>query len=314
MEVAPGARVTGIDVTLARSRVFRVRGRVVSATGAGVGNASITLGQGGPGADLSGFGRHTAPRNAAGEFEFPDVPPGSWEVAASQGEVLRGKLPVEVADADVDDVRLIVGPGGEVRGHVSVEGDKKPALTYTEVFLTANGRSGWMPRLDADDTFTLRNLPAERHTVSVQHMPEGLYVKSVRSGQIDVLRDGLLIPPGATVPLEVVLASDGGGIEGAILDKYEQPVPSATVVLVPEPALREGGEFFKTTTTNQYGHYEFRSVRPGDYTVFSWADVEPEAWEDPEFLAPFEKRGTPVKVRAEGHEKADAHIIAPSAQ
>ncbi len=67
---------------------------------------------------------------------------------------------------------------------------------------------------------------------------KNLVVKSIRAGQADVLRDGLIVSEPGKTTLEIVLAADGGQIDGVALDKDDKPVAGATVLLVPEPVFR----------------------------------------------------------------------------
>jgi len=38
-------------------------------------------------------------------------------------------------------------------------------------------------------------------------------------------------------------------------------------------------------------------LTPGKYKLFSWSSVEEGAWEDADFLKPFEEKGTVVEVQ-----------------
>jgi hypothetical protein len=60
---------------------------------------------------------------------------------------------------------------------------------------------------------------------------------------------------------------------------------------------------YKTQTTDQYGHFILRGIAPGDYQLFSWDEVEDGAWEDADFLKPFEEKGEKVTVQ-EGDSKS----------
>jgi hypothetical protein len=46
-----------------------------------------------------------------------------------------------------------------------------------------------------------------------------------------------------------------------------------------------------------------RGIAPGDYKLFSWEEVESGAWEDPEFLKPFEGKGEKISLQ-EGDQKS----------
>ncbi|HJX94885.1 MAG TPA: hypothetical protein VJ324_04655, partial [Candidatus Acidoferrum sp.] len=54
---------------------------------------------------------------------------------------------------------------------------------------------------------------------------------------------------------------------------------------------------FKQRTTDQYGRFDIRGIAPGDYKLFSWEQVEPNAWEDPDFLKQFEAKGQRVSLQ-----------------
>jgi Carboxypeptidase regulatory-like domain len=90
IEVSTGKRVTGMDLALVRSRVFRVSGRVVN--GPAAGRMTVVL------SDPENAGMRdnllrTSTRNAAGDFEFRDVPPGSY-VLTVEDQSLRGRTSV----------------------------------------------------------------------------------------------------------------------------------------------------------------------------------------------------------------------------
>ena len=131
----------------------------------------------------------------------------------------------------------------------------------------------------------------------------------MRSGEIDVLVDGLAVPSTGVVPVEIVTALASGVVDGNVLDHDEHPVVGATVVLVPEPNLRARADRFRKSTTDQYGQFELRSVPPGDYKLFAWEDVDDAAWLDPEFLKKYEKQGEAVSVEAKGHAAAKLHTV-----
>lgn len=102
-------------------------------------------------------------------------------------------------------------------------------------------------------------------------------------------------------PLEVVLSSAGTRIEGTVTDENDLPSAGAVVALVPEAEQRKQFRRYKDTTTDQYGQFILRGVAPGTYKLFSWKEVENNAWEDPEFLAPFESQGAKVAAEENGH-------------
>jgi hypothetical protein len=54
---------------------------------------------------------------------------------------------------------------------------------------------------------------------------------------------------------------------------------------------------------------------PGNYKLFAWEDVEPEAWEDSDFLKDYEKLGEKVVLEPGARASVDLHLaIRPEAQ
>jgi len=157
----------------------------------------------------------------------------------------------------------------------------------------------------------VRNLSPGRYIVNLQGgaYERDFYIKSMRSGKVDVFRDGLIVTDSGAPPLKIVLSSGGGSMEGVVLDEDKQPVEGASVLLVPDPARREREDLFKSGTTDQFGRYRFQAIAPGDYKLFAWEDVEPEAWHDPQFLKEFEKHGEPVTVRPNAHVTSELRLI-----
>jgi hypothetical protein len=92
-------------------------------------------------------------------------------------------------------------------------------------------------------------------------------------------------------------------VQGTVSDADGLPAVGVRVVLVPSAARRSQYRFYQIQTTDQYGHFDFRGIVPGDYKLFSWEEVETGAWEDPEFLKPVEEKGEAISVQ-EGDQKS----------
>ena len=68
---------------------------------------------------------------------------------------------------------------------------------------------------------------------------------------------------------------------------------------------------YKSQNTDQYGHFDLRGITPGEYKVFSWEEAEQDAWQDAEFLKPFESKGERVILNDD--DKKDVKITVISA-
>jgi hypothetical protein len=93
----------------------------------------------------------------------------------------------------------------------------------------------------------------------------------------------------------------------------DQSFPGASVVLVPDGKDRGQPSAYQRTVTDQSGRFAMRNVVPGDYTIFSWEQIDRGAYFDPEFLARYEDRGKAVHVEEGGHLSVKLDLI-PAAE
>lgn len=126
------------------------------------------------------------------------------------------------------------------------------------------------------------------------------YVKSIRLGDEDLL-NGRLRVDGRPIesPIEIVIAANGGELNGAVVDGRGGAV-RATVVLVPDVGKRHRVDLYKTVATDNAGRFRVSAVPPGDYVLFAWEDIETGAWLDADFLNAVERQGTYVKITEGG--------------
>jgi len=99
------------------------------------------------------------------------------------------------------------------------------------------------------------------------------YISALHIGNTDLLESGeLLVPPGAApMPIEAVLASDGGTLDVTASAEGE-PGP-AWVLLLPG-----SGSALHTRFARLAAKLTFSGVAPGDYQAYAWTG-SPEAFE-----------------------------------
>jgi hypothetical protein len=243
--------------------------------------------------------------------------------------VISGTATVVVSDADPDEVLLTAAPIGALTGHLRFEGQlpaapagrgaRGPATLPVTVRLVSvrpggaaslggygygGGASG---RPAADGTFRLNNVAPGEYRVQVQ-MPANAYVKSALLNGVDVLDSPLVIAGTAAGNMEVVVSSESGKVEGSLVDERSDPAPAAQVVLVPNRS-RGRADLYKTAVTDSAGRFSFGGVAPGDYKVFSWREIDPFGWFDPDVLERSESRGVPVHVSESSVESVAVRIV-----
>jgi hypothetical protein len=131
--------------------------------------------------------------------------------------------------------------------------------------------------------------------LSVEHLPEDVWIKNVSFGDIRSTGGQLNLPAGARGPLRVVLAANGGQVSGIVAD--EEQSRQATVVLVPmEVDLRLSPHAYRFSATDSHGVFIFKGVRPGSYRLFAFESIAPFAWMDPGILNAVEGLGQELVV------------------
>ena len=106
----------------------------------------------------------------------------------------------------------------------------------------------------------------------------------------------------------MVLTTETGSVEGVAIDRTGDPAANVTVVLVPATA-RKRTTLYKSLVTGSDGKFRFQEIPPGDYKLFAWDDIETGAWENPEFMRPYEPRGRAIRVSENGKEAVQLNVI-----
>jgi hypothetical protein len=156
---------------------------------------------------------------------------------------------------------------------------------------------GGQTRVLANGAFTLKDISEGTYKLNVEGISQDCYVKSIRYGMSDATSEGFTVQRGADAALDVTVSSRGARIKGSVADVDGLPAAGAWVALVPEEAHRAEFRLYKSKTTDQHGNFELRGIAPGDYKLFSWEQVESQAWEDAEFLKQFDEKGEKIRVQ-----------------
>jgi hypothetical protein len=238
-----------------------------------------------------------------------------------------GYAAVDVGNAQVAGIKINTVRGIGLTGRVVIEGspvlgDGNPALGKIVVSLRRDPLILYMP--DAMIPLPRPPTPAGATTippapvngqvndkgafnilaglgdfrVNVTNIPANAYVKSIRMGNVDVLSGGLQISGPVDNPLDVVIGTDGGETAGTAVNDRAEVQANVVVALVPEsPLLRKRFDLYRSATTDFAGKFRLRNIPPGTYKIFSWPYADPDVWQDPQFLQPYESVGKLLTVR-----------------
>jgi hypothetical protein len=80
-------------------------------------------------------------------------------------------------------------------------------------------------------------------------------------------------------------------------DEENRPVPGAHLALVPESGRRHRPDLYRLAVSDDAGQSVIRGIPPGDYKLFAWDSLEPNAHLNSDFLRSHEDLGTPLRIR-----------------
>lgn len=308
--VKQGEEIPSVEMLLRQVLVHRIRGHVYNQIThkPGVGT-NLILRPKTRGNEWDVGEQQTNVQKQDGTFEIPAVIPGSYVLIGywfDEGKVYSTTTPLEVGNADIEGLSVTIAPGvaisGQIvwEGKVSLENDELsviPALMDSAVSFL--GRT----RVTSGNFFTLKDIGEGTYRVEVSGESKDCYIKEIRYGPSDALDDGFTVAKAAPANLEITISSRGARIQGTASDSDGLPAAGVWVVLVPNPPHRLHHRWYKSQSTDQFGRFDLRGIAAGDYQLFTWDEVEEGAWEDADFLKPFEEKGEKVTVR-EGDSKS----------
>jgi hypothetical protein len=259
-----------------------------------------------PVAAYTGWGSGNPPANAANPWAF-------------------GRTPIEVRGTTIKDVAVVVTGGVDVTGKLFVDG--QPAQANVRIGLahavsimtipdpqtqgTLNRITVYQPPINTDGSFAIPLVPegayriqasiggaspAAANAQSLPALPATAYVADVVQGTTNVYDKPFHVGRERVDPIQVLVKTDGGSIEGIVRDLDKKPFESATVVLVPALNRRQTSSLYKVVASDAQGRFVLNAVPPGPYKVFAWQNVPPGAWQNAEFLAQHEQRGVALTV------------------
>jgi hypothetical protein len=309
IDLRAGETSTGIDMRLNEARARRISG-VLSVLGSRATSVRLTPRNSAEG--LSEFAMTMSDRSGA--FEFNGVVPGAYLLTAStldsDGKTMFGRTPIDVSNADVENVAITLSEGFDLRIRMSIE-DRSRRSNDPQLVVNLRPAISATPfptvERNGDDELTMHHLMLGDYSVAVLSLTSSfnqnssavrssLYLKSAQYGGSDALTSGLHIDGPTSGILDIVMADGAGLLSGAVLDEQKKPASGITVVLIPEPRLRVRNDLYKTQMTDAAGKFEISGITPGQYKVFSWEDAAQGSWQYPDFLDVYEDRGQTVRI------------------
>jgi hypothetical protein len=321
----PGKELKGIDIRLRSRPAARLAGKIKfppDAPPKGEWNVQL-ISMDAPNWGGRGYGGEIP----TDSFEEVAAETGKYIVVASlagEGKRFRAVQPVELVSGIEQMVTLSLQPAVDITGLVLVEGPGAEKYRHFRVSLASgdgipDDRRTTRAVTRADLHFTLPNVPPGTWDIDVDPIPEGGFLKAMYLGDQDVLAEDMTIGPKSPTTLKIIIGTQGAKIEGDLDGDPLKDGARATILLAPAGKFSRVLSFFHTKVTDAKGHFTLDGLRPGQYNVFAFEDVAPDAYQDPEFLKPFAKwaqslelhegqtstakpRMIPVSLMSEAHE------------
>jgi hypothetical protein len=319
IELKGGDEIPGLDITLLHNRTYKIHGTLTDLSGNS--DAADYAVDAMPRNELTGQSRGIQgvfnPKDRS--FEIPDLVPGTYELMAYKFNSARPDqafATVEIIDADLDSVKIVMKPGADLRGRIAMEGNTAlPPTVKITLYPHSEERTMWHgARTRADGSFELPNVHDGSFAIVAASDCKECFLKSAKLNGADLLDKGLQIAGAVSQPLELVYSSGGGTVDGSATKDDGLPAVGATVVLVPELAHREFAGRYKQATSDQYGRFTIRGVAPGTYGAFAFKGAGGAVVEDADFIKPFESDGKSIEIDENGKQTVQLKEIVVNAE
>jgi hypothetical protein len=217
-----------------------------------------------------------------GVFEANGVSPGSyWALAVRSGRdsSIVGRTPVEVANADVTNVVILIAPPLEVSATALVEDGEGVSLANARLVLepaattVAPGANGVIE----NGVFHLSGVSRDVFRTRLTRLPDGVYLKSIRMAGRDLGNSTLDLNGAAQkTAIELVFSTKAATVSGTVRREGNDRL-AGVVVLYPDPYKEEEGApnpVGVPVAVLESGVFEIRNVPPGNYRLYAFEELD----------------------------------------
>jgi hypothetical protein len=307
IQLRVGSNLSAFDFKLQPTSRVDLWGNIsIQSTGESVGTA-ITAALAGSVASVQKFeGRSIAPgllvpSREVGEFKLSGMLPGTYVVSAqylSGGQQLVVHRKFTLKGMERAFVLKLI-PGSTVVGLAGFV--SSPGLDLRSVRVALDSVDSDLPSpsiasLGANGQFSVSRVEPGDYALRFVDLPGDVYVKSARSGEVDIQTKPLRVGEISPDAIRVVLGADGGRLDGSVLDSADRPFGGADVVLVPDSRRRNSPDQYRVTSSEGDGRFTLRGIPPGDYKLFAWQSIEPNAYLNDLYMTGYESFGVPLTI------------------
>jgi hypothetical protein len=263
----------------------------------------------------------TLVRQPAGRFSWPSIFETNWDAktrtfrisgvtagtylltaGAQEGNNwLQASTMVTVGNADVTGLRLEPVDSG-IDGTVRVEAGAGPAQPVPAVTVRSRSSGGNGAPVDDDGRFHIPNIAPDTYRL-IPSVVGSHCVRSILQAGRDV-RDGLVVAAeGAREPVEILVTSHCGSLEGMVTPSDSNPPADLMAALLrkgTDELVLEKEAYVGVGVAGATQRFVMQGITPGEYTLYVWPREEKIEWANPEYMHQFESYGKAVTVTEDG--------------
>ena len=298
-----GSNFSAFDFKLQPALNAAIQGHIyIEATGESAGGATIIATYAGAVASDQKFQTRSTPSGRdIGEFGMGGMTQGTYIVSSQysfggQQFIVHRKASIKTSERAF---MLYLSPGSTVTGRMNAPAGPAVDLRSARVALESVDPDLPSPanvNVDPNGQFSLARVEPGEYVLRTVNLPGDVYVKSIRSGEADIQTKPLVIRYASPESIRVDLGVDGGRLDGVVVDSANHPFAGATVGLVPDAARRNSPDQYRATESEADGHFSLRGIPPGDYRLFAWQNIEPNAYLNDVYMTGFEPLGVLMTV------------------
>ena len=233
---------SGVSFQMSAMSLAPVSGTVRTSEGAPI--AGIKIAATDTSSALRGLLFQTTYSTATGGFRFDSLPPGRYQLVASEerpasAAAARWATADLIADGNpVKDVSLVMRQGEAVSGRIVVEGPNPPStnprLTLVTLDRDPTTSASFSARLDSDGQFMFAGVMPGRYLLVASNPPAGYLITAARLDGRDLCDLAVDVRAAQEIRgLEVRLSSKAASLTGTLFDRAGRPTSDALVVVFP---------------------------------------------------------------------------------
>jgi hypothetical protein len=329
LEVKAGQDLTGMDIRMRTAATFHIRGKVVGPLpeGNNMNRLNVSASARDDYFEAMPWMAQSSIMTKDRTFDISGIAPGAYTVSlfGNAGPMrVIGRAEVEVGQADVNDVELMIQQPGTVHGQVSFEANPPAGTTPANVknvrvfLLNAENNRMMMGNNSAtpgdDGTFKIENVLPGKYYLQA-NAPRGTYLKSVRLGNQEMAGKAIDLSSGSG-QMTLVYSYGVAELDGTVQFPQSSSeaiastsaTPDVSVVLIPEQ-MHEDGSGIEMSNSGAGGSFSVKNVPPGRYKAYAFEKLQYGALQNPDVQRELASRGVDVELKENDRKQVQLSLI-----